>query len=192
MSETVAPAPRRGRRWALFMPLVLFAGLAALFYVQLFAGPPSRLPSVLIGREVPEFILPPLEGTSRPGLSSADFKRGRVTVMNVWASWCLPCRDEHPYLVALARDASFDIVGINNKDNPENARRFLGQLGNPYARIGTDVNGRVSIDWGVYGVPETFVVDGHGRIAFKHVGPLNAQIVETRLLPEIRRAQAAR
>lgn len=194
MSENAVPT-REGRssgRWLLLIPLILFAGLAALFFVQLQSGPPSRLPSALIGREVPDFALPPVTGASQPGFASADLRRGRVTVVNVWASWCVPCRDEHPHLMTMAQDTSYDLVGINNKDNPENARRFLGQLGNPFSRIGADTNGRVSIDWGVYGVPETFIVDGQGRITFKHVGPIDPRIIETRLMPEIRKAQGAR
>lgn len=185
-----AVGKRRGARGVLLaIPLLVFAGLAALFYLQLFAGPPSRLPSALIGRPAPSFDLPPIAGSTTPGLASADLARGRVTVLNVWASWCVPCRDEHPLLMALARDPSFDLVGLNNKDSAENARRFLGQLGNPFRRIGADANGRVAIDFGVYGVPETFVLDGAGRIAFKHVGPLTEALVRDRLLPEIRKAQ---
>lgn len=192
MTDTSAPQPKRSGRWLLLIPLVLFTGLAGLFLVQLNSGPPSRLPSVLIGREVPQFDLPPIQGASWPGFATGDLRRGRVTVVNVWASWCVPCRDEHPILMQMARDGSYDLVGINNKDNADNARRFLGQLGNPFSRIGADTNGRVSIDWGVYGVPETFVVDGQGRIAFKHVGPIDQRILETRLMPEIRKAMAAR
>jgi cytochrome c biogenesis protein CcmG/thiol:disulfide interchange protein DsbE len=180
--------PRR-RGWFAAIPLVVFAGLAILFFVQLFAVPPSLLPSALIGRPVPDFRAEPIEGLQLPGLETADLRRGRVSVVNVWASWCVPCRDEHPHLMALARDGSFDVVGINNKDAVENARRFLGQFGNPFTRIGRDPSGRISIDWGVYGVPETFVVDGEGRIAFKYVGPLTAEVVSGRLLPAIRRAQ---
>ena len=110
-----------------------------------------------------------------PGLSDADLKAGQVTVVNIWASWCAPCRVEHPTLMDLSKDPSIRVVGVNYKDNPENARRFLGQLGNPYAAVGADTAGRAAIDWGVYGVPETFIVGADGTIRHKHIGPLTPQ-----------------
>jgi cytochrome c biogenesis protein CcmG, thiol:disulfide interchange protein DsbE len=168
-------APRR-LRFLYLLPLLVFAGLALLFLVRLFAGDPSRVPSALIGRPVPAFTLDPVPGLTEagnpvPGLSDADLK-GRVTVVNVWASWCVPCRQEHPALVELAKDPAVRVVGINYKDNPDNARRFLRDLGNPFAAIGADSSGRAAIDWGVYGVPETFVVGPDGTIRHKHIGPL--------------------
>jgi cytochrome c biogenesis protein CcmG, thiol:disulfide interchange protein DsbE len=168
-------APRR-LRFLYLLPLLVFAGLALLFLVRLFAGDPSRVPSALIGRPVPAFSLEPVPGLTEagapvPGLSDADLK-GRVTVVNVWASWCVPCRQEHPALVELAKNPAVRVVGINYKDNPDNARRFLRDLGNPFAAIGTDSSGRAAIDWGVYGVPETFVVGPDGTIRHKHIGPL--------------------
>lgn len=173
----VDAAPAGGRRWLVVLPLVVFGALAALFLVRLFAGDPSKLPSTLIGRPVPAFTLPPLEGLTAdgkpvPGLTAADLK-GTVTVVNVWASWCAPCRDEHPLLLELARMPGVRVVGINYKDQPENARRFLGALGNPFAAVGVDTSGRAAIDWGVYGVPESFIVAPDGTIAHKHVGPLS-------------------
>ena len=153
-----------------------------LFFVRLYAGDPSRLPSALIGRNAPLTSLPPLEGLLRGGLAVPGYLpnelKGKVVVLNVFASWCGPCRDEHPLLMQLAATAPFSaghaiLAGLNHKDEPENARRFLGTHGNPYGVVGTDRNGRSSIDWGVYGVPETFVVDRNGKIAMKHVGPLN-------------------
>jgi cytochrome c biogenesis protein CcmG/thiol:disulfide interchange protein DsbE len=173
-----AVAPRRGRLLYL-LPALIFLALAILFLVQLFAGDPSRVPSALIGRPVPAFSLAPLpglqaDGAPVPGLSDADLK-GRTTVVNVWASWCAPCRLEHPLLVELAKDPSIRVVGINYKDNPENARRFLGALGNPFAAVGVDPKGRTAIDWGVYGVPETFVIGPDGRIRHKHIGPLTPE-----------------
>jgi cytochrome c biogenesis protein CcmG/thiol:disulfide interchange protein DsbE len=155
---------------------LVFTALALLFLVRLYAGDPSKVPSVLIGRPVPTFVLEPLPGLTQngqpvPGLSDADLK-GRVTVVNVWASWCGPCRQEHPALVELAKTPVVRVVGINYKDNPENARRFLGALGNPFAAVGADPSGRAAIDWGVYGVPETFVVGPDGTIRHKHIGPL--------------------
>ncbi len=179
------------RRSGLFLalPLIVFAALAVLLLVRLFGGDPGKIPSALIGKEVPAFSLPAVPGLVRdgapvPGLSSADLK-GRVTVVNVWASWCGPCRIEHPLLMELATDPAIRLVGINYKDDPENARRFLGGLGNPYAAVGADTAGRTAIDWGVYGVPETFVVGPDGRIALKHVGPLSEEAVATVLKPAI-------
>ena len=170
-----APAPARSRL-LYFLPVLLFGALALLFLVRLYAGDPSKVPSVLIGRPAPAFTLPPLDGLQAngqavPGLSRRDLD-GRVTVVNVWASWCAPCRQEHPLLMELARDPAIRVVGINYKDNPENARRFLGALGNPFSAVGADPSGRAAIDWGVYGVPETFVVGPDGTILHKQIGPL--------------------
>jgi cytochrome c biogenesis protein CcmG/thiol:disulfide interchange protein DsbE len=177
----VAEAEARPRSRLIFLlPGLVFLVLAGLFLFQLKWGRnPAELPSVLINKPVPAFRLAPLEGLSAdgrpvPGLSNEDLK-GRVTVVNVWASWCGPCRQEHPLLVELARDPSIRVVGINQKDNPDNARRFLGTLGNPYAAVGVDPNGRASIDWGVYGVPETFIVGPDGTIRHKHIGPLTPE-----------------
>ncbi|NIX75482.1 DsbE family thiol:disulfide interchange protein [Microvirga terricola] len=176
MAEAVAK-PRS--RLLFLLPVAVFVGLAALFVFRLGGGDPSRIPSALIGKPAPAFALPALEGLTAdgkpvPGFSNEDLK-GRVTVVNVWASWCAPCRQEHPLLVELAKDPSVRLVGINQKDNPDNARRFLGALGNPFAAVGTDSNGRVSIDWGVYGVPETFIVGPDGVIRHKHIGPLTPE-----------------
>lgn len=189
--DEVKPARRGIPVWA-FVPLILFAVLAAIFYKQLYAGDPTAIPSALIGRPAPEFSLPPVEGLTVngqpvPGLSRADLL-GQVTVVNVWASWCGPCRDEHPLLMVLAEDTRFKLVGIDYKDLPANATRFLNALGNPFSAVGSDRSGRVGIDWGVYGVPETFVIDGQGRIAFKHVGPIQNDDLEAKLLPAIRAA----
>src|SRR6516162_9467313 len=140
------------RRMIVFIPLIAFLVLAALFVLRLGAGDPSRIPSALIGHPAPRTDLPPLAGLERE-----DF-RGQVTVLNVWASWCVPCRDEAPLLITLAADPRVRVVGINYKDQPDNARRFLGRYGNPFAANGTDDNGRAAIEWGVYGVPETFVI----------------------------------
>lgn len=159
------------KRLLLLVPAIAFAALAILFFIGL-SEDPSRLPSALINRPVPAFTLPAVDGLDRPGLSEADLKTGGVTIVNIWASWCGPCREEHPILMALAKRSDIRLVGINNKDNPENARRFLGALGNPFAAVGADSNGRITIDWGGYGVPESFIVDGAGLIRYKHVGAL--------------------
>lgn len=187
--------PNRGLHAGLMvLPLAVFALLAVILYFRLFGGDPSTIPSALIGKTVPEFSLDALSGlvddnnVPVPGFSSDDLDEGRVTIVNVWASWCVPCRAEHPVLVALGSETGLPIYGINYKDNPENARRFLGQLGNPFQAVGVDPDGRASIDWGLYGVPETFIVAGDGTIAFKFVGPMTGEIVENIILPEIERA----
>ncbi len=176
------------------LPLVLFLGLAGLFFVGLHSGDPSRLPSALIGKPVPEFKLPPLEGLKRsgaqvPGLSSGDLKGDGVQIINFWASWCVPCRVEHPFLERLAKESNAPLVGINYKDKTTAARRFLGQLGNPFQAVGVDAKGAAAINWGVYGMPETFIVGKDGTILYKHVGPIDKESLETKLLPEIRKAR---
>jgi cytochrome c biogenesis protein CcmG/thiol:disulfide interchange protein DsbE len=189
------PAGVGRRRLLVLLPLVLFLALAALFFFRLGAGDPSRLPSVLIGREAPPTDLPPVAGLERngapvPGIVPADFK-GAVTVLNVWASWCVPCRDEAALLISLAGDKRIRLVGINYKDQPDNARRFLGRFGNPFVASGADANGRAAIEWGVYGVPETFIVGRDGKIAYKLVGPLTPENLERVVKPEIEKALAA-
>jgi cytochrome c biogenesis protein CcmG/thiol:disulfide interchange protein DsbE len=170
------------------IPVAVFAALALLFWVGL-GGDPKNVPSVLVGKPVPDFALAPVEGLNTPGLSSADLKNGHVAVVNVWASWCVPCRYEHPLLVALSRRNDVRLFGINNKDEPENARRFLTTLGQPFAAIGADRDGRVSIDWGVYGVPETFIVDGTGLIRYKWIGPLTPEALAGVVSAEIEKAR---
>jgi cytochrome c biogenesis protein CcmG/thiol:disulfide interchange protein DsbE len=160
-----------------------------LFFVRLYAGDASRLPSALIGRPIPHFDLPPLTGIDTLGLSDADLRQGGVTLVNVFASWCVPCHAEHAVLMQLARDPQLKdrvaLVGLAYKDAPENARRFLGQAGNPYARIGVDASGRTAIDFGVYGVPETYVIKPDGTIAYRFVGPLSEESLRQVLLPQI-------
>lgn len=190
MSAPAEPARRR-RLGLAVLPVLAFAALAGLFFFRLYAGDPSRIPSALIGRPAPQLSLPPLAGLLKagapvPGLDPATFK-GRVTLLNVWASWCAPCREEHPILMALANDPRLTLVGLNYKDQPDNARRFLGQNGLPYAAVGVDPNGRAAIEWGVYGVPETFLVGPDGAIAYKFVGPLNEATVRDTLLPLVAR-----
>jgi cytochrome c biogenesis protein CcmG/thiol:disulfide interchange protein DsbE len=183
------------RRVIVLVPLLVFLALAALFFVRLFSGDPSHIPSALIGHPAPQVSLPPVPGLERdgkplPGIDPASFK-GAVTVVNVWASWCVPCHDEAPLLVQLAQDARLRVVGINYKDEPANARRFLGRYGDPFAAAGADPNGRAAIEWGVYGVPETFVVGRDARIAYKLVGPITPENLETVIKPEIAKALAA-
>lgn len=189
MSEDPAKA---SRSLVFYLPLIVFGVLVVLFLLRFQAGDPQKLPSALIGKPVPQFTLPAVEGFEKPGFATADFKPGKVVLVNVFASWCAPCHQEHPFLMELAKDARIEIYGINQKDKAENARRFLGKLGNPYARVGADADGRASIEWGVYGVPETFVVSGEGRILYKHVGPITEQSLKAKLMPEIEKALAAR
>ncbi len=189
MSEQAArDGPRR--RPIVFLPLGVFLALAVVFLFQLLSGRDAAVvPSALIGQLAPETKLPPLDGAGLPGLDTQSLK-GKVTLVNVWASWCAPCRIEHPLLMELARDERIAIVGLNYKDSPENARRFLGELGNPYDAIGVDDAGRHAIDWGVYGVPETFLVGRDGTILKKHVGPLSPDALRASLMPEIEKALA--
>jgi cytochrome c biogenesis protein CcmG/thiol:disulfide interchange protein DsbE len=183
------------RRIVVLIPLAAFLGLALLFVIRLNSGDPSRIPSALIGHPAPATDLPAIAGLLRdgkpvPGLASAAFT-GEVSVLNVWASWCVPCHDEAPLLMQLARDPRIRIVGINYKDQAENARRFLGRYGNPFAANGADDNGRAAIEWGVYGVPETFVVGRDAHIAFKLIGPITPDNLGAVLKPEIEKALAA-
>jgi cytochrome c biogenesis protein CcmG/thiol:disulfide interchange protein DsbE len=168
------------RRLLYLIPVLVFAGVGIGLALGL-TRDPSILPSALIGKPVPDFKLPGVAGLDRPGLSSADLK-GKPALVNVFASWCVPCRAEQPLLLRLA-DSGVPIYGINYKDKPDQVDAWLNQLGNPYQRIGADQSGRVAIDWGVYGVPETFVIDAEGRIRHKFVGPLMPQDVDQTLLP---------
>jgi cytochrome c biogenesis protein CcmG/thiol:disulfide interchange protein DsbE len=185
----------RTRRIVVLLPLAVFLGLAVLFVVGLRSGDPALLPSALIGKKAPDLKLPPLAGLDRdgepvPGLDPHDFM-GAVTVVNVWASWCVPCHDEAPLLMQLAQDKRVRLVGINYKDDAGNARRFLGRYGNPFAAAGADEAGRAAIQWGVYGVPETFIVGRDGRVAYKLVGPITADNFASLLGPQIDKAVAA-
>jgi cytochrome c biogenesis protein CcmG, thiol:disulfide interchange protein DsbE len=196
MSDTAnQKSQTRPRRFIVLVPLILFAGLTALFLVRLNAGDPSLIPSALIGHAVPQTVLPAIPGLKRdgaavPGIDPASFQ-GAVSVVNVWASWCVPCHDEAPLLMQLAQDQRLRVIGINYKDDADNARRFLGRYGNPFAAAGTDQNGRAAIEWGVYGVPETFVIGRDARIAYKLVGPITADNFDSVLRPQIDKALAA-
>ena len=193
MSEPVtSDASPQGRRWLLALPLVAFIALAGLFLLRLHGGDPSRIPSALIGRPAPQTALPALQGLVNngapvPGLDPAMFT-GKVSVVNVWASWCVPCHDEMPLLTELGKDKRLQVVGINYKDAPDNARRFLGRYGNPFGIVGVDGNGRAAIEWGVYGVPETFVVGRQGTIVYKMVGPVTPDNIDSVLKVEIDKA----
>ena len=199
MQEQVLPnaQARPGRSRALLWPLVIFGIMAVLFSLALRSSDPSRLPSALIGRPAPATVLPALEGLTDGaspvgGFSSADLAKGEVSVVNFWASWCAPCVQEHPLLVALRQRNGVQLYGVNYKDTTATARRFLGRYGNPFDSVGADANGRAAIEWGVYGVPETFIVGRDGKIAYKLVGPITAQNFETQVKPAIEKALAAK
>lgn len=175
------PAPEPVRRSLLvIVPILAFAALSAVFFARLRSGAdPSAIPSALIGRPAPAFALdalPGLEANGKPvpGLSSAELK-GRVTVINFWASWCAPCQVEHPQLMRLAREPDVRLVGVDYKDAPENGRRFLARNGVPFAAVGVDSTGRTGIDFGVYGVPETFIIGPDGTIRDKLVGTVTPE-----------------
>lgn len=191
----IGEAARAGRSTALVWPLAIFCVLALVFAFALRSGDPSRLPSALIGKPVPEVAFPALDGLMDgerpiPGFGRADLASGQVSVVNFWASWCVPCVEEHPMLMLLKQRTGVRVFGVNYKDQAAAARRFLGRYGNPFAAVGTDGNGRAAIEWGVYGMPETFVVNGKGQIAYKHVGQITAETLESKLIPAIRAAQA--
>ncbi len=176
-------APSIGR----LLPIIFFIGIAAVLFYGL-QHDPKLIPSVLVGKPAPAFVLPPIEDLNSPGLSQADLKKGKISLVNIWASWCIPCREEHPLLIALSSNKSIDVFGVNNKDKAADARNFLGTYGNPFAAIGSDIDGRTTIDWGAYGVPETFIVDGNGIIRFKVIGGLGASLADGSLLKEIQKA----
>jgi cytochrome c biogenesis protein CcmG, thiol:disulfide interchange protein DsbE len=195
VSETAEAAPRP-RRWLAFLPLIGFAALAALFVFRLESGgDPARIPSALIGEAAPPLTLAGLDGG--PGLVDADLRAGHVSLVNVFGSWCEPCHQEHPVLLALASDPELKakgvtLYGVAQKDTVENVRRFLGAAGDPYAKVGLDPKGAAGIDWGVYGVPETFIVRGDGTIAYKLIGPMTPEALEREVKPQILKAMALR
>ena len=193
MSETTSDTTAKKKtNLAVFIPFAAFAALAVVFAVLMFR--PGRditeVPSMLIGKTAPEIALPAIEGLTgpdgapTPAFDPAQFG-GKPVLVNVWASWCVPCRQEHPLLMALAEQAGVTVAGLNYKDKTENALGFLGRLGNPYAFAGADNSGRAAIEWGVYGVPESFVVGADGTILYKHTGPLTPEAIETEILPRM-------
>jgi cytochrome c biogenesis protein CcmG/thiol:disulfide interchange protein DsbE len=186
-------APKRGFKWVI-VPVLVFAALTALFAFALTTGDPSKLPSALIGKPVPATEFPALadltDGTHPvPGFTSKELAGGNVSIVNFWASWCVPCAEEQALLIALKDKTGVPIYGVNYKDQVGSARRFLGRYGNPFKAVGTDDNGRGAIEWGVYGMPETFVVNGKGEIVFKHVGPISPESLISKLIPAIESAR---
>lgn len=183
-SDARSPAHDGRFRVVFLLPALAFIGLMVAFGISLHRDP-GTVPSALIGRPVPEFSLAPVKGRQL-GLSTADL-RGRVSLVNVFASWCVACREEHPLLMRLAAEGTVPVHGLDYKDKPDDAARWLDTMGDPYRRIGADLDGRVAIDWGVYGVPETYVIDREGRIAFKQIGPITADVLEHTIQPMIAR-----
>lgn len=195
MSDTTQTPPKSRGRLIAALPLIIFVALSAIFFKQLLSTEDkSAIPSALIGKQAPVFELDPLADLKRAGQPIPGFGskllEGKVSVVNIWASWCVPCRQEHPVISSLAEDKRIQLFGLNYKDKPKNALRFLGQLGNPYERVGVDPKGKTSIDWGVYGIPETFIVGKDGSILHKHVGPLSPELLKTKFMPIIEKALA--
>jgi len=187
------PAGSRMRVLLALLPLVIFATLAAIFFFQLRSGRDvSEIPSALIGTQAPFRDLEPLAGAMRDGVPvpalTAEAAKGKLTLVNFWASWCVPCRQEHPVIMALAQDPRLTVLGVNYKDGNENALRFLGELGNPFAAIGLDPNGKMAIDFGVYGIPESYLVGPDGTILYKKVGPFDEDSLKNGLMPAIEKA----
>jgi cytochrome c biogenesis protein CcmG, thiol:disulfide interchange protein DsbE len=197
MTEIAAQSPPAKRRFGMVtVPLLVFLGMAGLFGLALTSGDPSKLPSALIGRQAPTINLAALAGAvdpggqPTPGFQTSDLATGQVTVVNFWSSWCVPCVAEHPLLTELKTKANVRLFGVNYKDPEPGGRRFLGRYGNPFAAVGIDQQGRGAIEWGVYGMPETFVIDGQGRIVYKHVGALTEEAIATKIVPMINKARA--
>jgi cytochrome c biogenesis protein CcmG/thiol:disulfide interchange protein DsbE len=194
-NDSGTPKSRGVGRYAMaLLPLLIFGGIALtaakMLYEQDFHGKDvAAIPSALIGTKAPTLALPPLDGSKLPALTDAAVK-GKLTLVNVFASWCIPCRDEHPLLRQLARDGRLNIVAINYKDQPENALRFLGELGNPFRAIGIDPKGAAAIDWGVYGIPESYLVGPDGTILYKRVGPFDDISLKEGLYPAMEKALA--
>lgn len=189
------PPSGRARLFVALIPLIGFAVFAAvagkMLYDQDVNGKDiSEIPSALIGTRAPSLNLPPLEGSGLPALTDAAIK-GKLTLVNVFASWCIPCREEHPILLELSKDNRLNLVAINYKDKSTNALKFLAELGSPYAAIGIDPKGAAAIDWGVYGIPETYLVAPDGTIIYKRVGPFDRKSLAEGLYPAIEKALKA-
>jgi len=188
MTDDAPQSPRSGFRLWMIVPALGAAAVMAVFLLGLERDNPRDLPSTFIDKPAPAFDLPPLHD-GQPGFSTADLQVPGVKLVNIWASWCVPCRAEHPVLEQLAAEG-VTIHGINYKDDPAKAKEFLDDLGNPYTLIGADTNGRAGIDWGAYGVPETFVIDGQGRVVYKHIGPIMATDIDSKIRPALAEAAA--
>ena len=198
MTDEPGASKKPGRRRVsplAFLPVAIFVVLAAIFGRTLLSGRDvSEIPSALIGTKAPSLDLPRLDGLRRDGTPvpplTSDLIAGKVALVNVWASWCVPCRQEHQILMELAKDDRFTLVGVNYKDETTNALRFLGELGDPFAAVGIDPKGKAAIDWGVYGIPETFLISPDGTIVYKQVGPFTEEAVREDLMPQIEKLLA--
>ncbi len=193
-APTEVSQPPSRKRWIALLPVALFGALAMMFFFALRTGDPSKLPSTLIGKAAPKLELAALEGLNDkgvpvPGIAASALASGTPVIVNFWASWCAPCVGEHPLLIILKEKTGVPLIGVNYKDQAAGARRFLGRYGNPFNAVGVDPNGRAAIEWGVYGMPETFILDARGRIAYKHIGALTADAVESVLIPAINKAR---
>ncbi len=178
------------------MPLMIVVALSIIFLFRLFSGDTTKLPSALISKPVPEVTLSGIanlvqNGSVVPGFSSADLKKGQVSLVNMFASWCLECKQEHDVLLKLGKDERIVLFGIDYKDDAEKARLFLNSYGNPYKAVGVDRKGSAAIDWGLYGVPETFIISGKGRILYKKTGPMTEETLQSEIIPEIEKALKA-
>jgi cytochrome c biogenesis protein CcmG, thiol:disulfide interchange protein DsbE len=193
--ERPEPQPKRTR--VMLVPIALFAAVALLFGYALTSSDPTKLPSALLGKPAPASELAALPGlvvNGQPvtGMKAGDLAKGEVTVVNFWASWCVPCVQEHPMLGELKKRTGVRLMGVNHKDPEPGGLKFLTRYGNPFDAVGVDGNGRASIEWGVYGMPETFVVDGTGRITYKHVGPLTPETMTRLVIPAIEKAKTGK
>jgi len=199
MTEEQTEAEEEPRRsiWFALLPVMLFGALVLVFFIGLTQGDTFRkLPSVLIGKPAPTLDMEPVEnlvinGKQVPSFKGADLRDGKVTVVNFWASWCVPCRQEHPQMIALGKMPEIKLYGINYKNDPSDAAQFLRQLGSPYAAIGSDFRGRAGIEWGVVGLPETYIVDGKGVIRYKFIGPISKRALEEGFMPKLREIMEA-
>ena len=190
---TTALAGNPRRRWMFALPVLAFIGVTAFLLVGLFREP-QKIPSPLIDKPAPAFDLPllPTPSATAEGRFASSQLAGKPYILNVWASWCAPCLQEHPLFVDLAKQKLIALIGIDYKDDPTHARNWLARHGNPYDVVAADRDGRVAIEWGVYGVPETFVVDAQGKIRYKHIGPLTPEVMAKQLLPLVRQLTAER
>ncbi|MBV8800635.1 MAG: DsbE family thiol:disulfide interchange protein [Alphaproteobacteria bacterium] len=172
------------KRWLYLIPILVFGGLVYLLFHGLYAPPPDQIPSALLGKPAPHIALPPLDQQAR-AFDNRDLAAGHVSIINVWASWCVPCRLEAPMLDRLRLQSGSPLYGLVYKDKAARARRFLSEVGNPFSRIDIDSRGRSAIDWGVYDVPETFVIDRKGIVRLRYSGPITEDVLSEVLLPAI-------
>jgi cytochrome c biogenesis protein CcmG/thiol:disulfide interchange protein DsbE len=193
-ARNVSGSPAKKRNWIAFLPAAVFLAVASIFLISLlWPVDPQKLPSMLIGKAAPKTNLPALEGYTENGvpvrgITPADLAQGKPVIVNFWQSSCAPCVAEHPLLIILAEKTGVPLVGINYQDPPSGARRFLNRYGNPFSAIGADTSGRTAIEWGVYGMPETFILDGKGTVLYKHIGEITPDVLDKVLIPIVEKA----